>query len=373
MKRTLLLLMICLGLVPSAAFAQDGSDTEDLTDYKTACLAAIDNISKIGDNATMRSMTSLAKSSLDICQTKDAMRSAMTALRTGVVGYLQTAKRFSEGQVFTGLVGNHSFDTGDLSLWYSVEFDLSQVSLTDLTNAMNGGDVSGLVNAVTVNNWNEDTKAVENAGSSAIQGGAGKYYLNSKQLIAQPIIGLPAGLYSFSASVACNPGFLKLNKVHLNALVIPKSVVQEVISDVIGSDAIGSSTNWEELLSSIDLQQYMGLFLQSGKLYTEPTTTKSLSTFSYAELRFNIEDGDIVLIGLNAGMMPYIGTDQYRADNLQLIGVEDADGISLTPAPTDAEEATYNLAGQQIVSRKSSNGGLPRGIYIRNGKKIAVN
>lgn len=366
MKKQLLLLILCFGIASSATYAQD--EAEDLADYKTACLAAIDNISMIGDNATISSMTSLAKSSLNTCQTKDDMRRAMMVLRTGVVGYLQTAKRFAEGQVFTGLLGNHSFDTGELSWWYSVSFDLSQVSLTDLSNAMSGGDVSGLVNAVSVNSWNEDTQAVENAGSATIQDAAGKYYLSSKQLLAQPIIGLPAGLYSFSAKVACNPGFLKLNKVHLNALVIPMSVVQDVITDI-----IGSNPNWEELLSDIDLQQYVGLFLQNGKLYTEPTVPKNLSTFSRAELRLNIEEGDIVLIGINAGMMPFVSTEQYRADDLQLIGVEDADGISLIPTPTDAEGATYNLAGQQTANRRLSIGKLPRGIYIRNGKKIAVN
>lgn len=339
-KKSLLLLILSLGIVSTAAFAQDDTGAEALADHKTACLAAIDNIGKIGDGFAMRSMISMAKASLNICQSKDDMRRTMTALRAGVVSYLQTVKTFTDGQVYTGLVGNHSFDTGDMSLWYCLSFDLSQISLTDITNAMSGGDVSGLVNAVKVNEWSEDTKAIENEGSNAVQGGDQKYFLNSKQLLMQPILGLPAGIYRFSAKVACNSGFLGLNKVHLCALVVPTSTVQEVIGDIIGDNA-----NWSELLGNFDLIQYMGPFLQSGKLYTGTANGKNLDTFSDGQLRFIIDEGDIVVIGINAGMVPFIGTDLYRADNLQLTGLRAADGI-LTPAKADLAEA---LQGKELV------------------------
>jgi hypothetical protein len=36
----------------------------------------------------------------------------------------------------------------------------------------------------------------------------------------------------------------------------------------------------------------------------------------------------------------------------------------------ESEGAVYNLAGQQIVNCKSSNRKLPRGIYIKNGRKV---
>lgn len=323
MKKLFLLLTFCFGLVSSTAFAQDETtEAEALEDYKTACLAAIDNISLIGDNFTIRSMVSLAKTSLGICSTTDAMSRTMTALRAGVIGYLQTVKTFDDGQVYTGLVGNHSFDTGDLSSWYCVGFDISQLSLTDLANAMSGGDVSGLVNAVSVNNWNENTKAFENQGANAVQGGSGKYYLGSNQLMMQPILGLPAGIYSLNAKVACTPGFLNLSKVHLNALVVPTSTVQEVIGDV-----LSNTSDWGELLTNFNLTQYMGPFLQSGKLYTEAISCKNISTLSDGELRFVIDEGDILVIGMNAGMIPFVGTDQFRADNLQLVGLRAADGL----------------------------------------------
>lgn len=338
MKKLVFLLILCFAIVSPSAFAQDETEAEDLADYKTACLAAIDNISMIGDNFTMRSMISVAKTALGVCQTKDDMRRTMTALRAGVTSYLQTVNTFPDGQVYTGLVGNHSFDTGDLSLWYSIGFDLSQIGLTDLANAISGGDVSGLVNAIKVNEWNEDTKAIENDGSNAIQNGDQKYYLNSKQLIMQPILGLPAGIYSINAKIACNSGFLGLTKVHLCALVVPTNTVQEVLGNV-----IGDTSNWGELFSNFDLSQYMAPFLQSGKLYTESYTCKNLSTFSDGELRFIIDKGDIVIIGINAGMVPFIGTDQYRADNLQLKGLKATDGF-LTMAKADLGEALQGLS-----------------------------
>ena len=186
MKTLTLLLLFCIGIVSPAVYAQE--QDEDLSDYKTACLEAIDNIGKISDGFSVSSMITIAKSSLNACGTKDDMRRTMTALRAGVTGYLQTVSTFPDGQVYTGLLGNRSFDTGDLSTWYCVDFDLSQISLTDITNAIGSGNVSGLADAVTINNWNEGTQAVENEGADAIQGGHGKYYLNSNQLIMQPNI-----------------------------------------------------------------------------------------------------------------------------------------------------------------------------------------
>lgn len=336
MKKLFILFALCFGII-SPSFAQEETVTDSLADYKTACLAAIDNISLLGDNFTIRSMVSVAKTSLNICATKDDMRRAMTVLRASVVGYLQTVKTFQDGQVFTGLVANHSFDTGDLSSWYSIGFDLSQIGLSDITSAISGGDVSGLINAVSVNDWNENTKAIENTESNAVQNGHEKYYLNSNQLIMQPIFGLPAGIYSLSAKVACTPGLLRLNKVHLNALVVSTDVAQDVLGNVL------SNGNRSELLSNFNLTEYIAPFLQNGKLYSGSVSCKNLSTFSDGELRFIIDKGDIVILGMNAGMVPFIGTEQYRADNLQLTGLKAADAI-LTPAKADLEAALQGLS-----------------------------
>lgn len=365
MKRNLFLLLILfVGTFPSSCFAQD--DEEALADYKTACLSAIDNINKIGDNLTMRSLVSAAKASLNFSRTKDNMGRTMTALRTGVLGYMQTVKEFPNGQVFTGLVGNHSFDTGDLSLWYSVSFDLSQISLTDVTNAIATGDVSGLVKAVSVNNWSENTQAVENEGSNAIQGGDQKYHLSSNQLIMQPLIGLPAGDYCFSAKGSCNPGMFRIYKVHLNALIIPMSVLQGIVGDV-----VSENPNWGEFFSNFDMQQYIAPILQNGKLYYSSASSKNLQTLSDAELNFTLNEGDIALIGINAGLTPFIGTEQYNADNLQLTLSASATSIKTIESWTSSfdsypkeQQYIYNLSGQKTDEKKE------KGIIIKNGKKI---
>lgn len=365
MKKPLFLFLILFGgTFPSSCFAQD--EAEALSDYKTACLSAIDNINKIGDNLTMRSLVSAAKASLNFSRTKDNMGRTMTALRTGVLGYMQTVREFPNGQVFTGLIGNHSFDTGDLSLWYSVSFDLSQISLTDVTNAITTGDVSGLVKAVSVNNWNDNTQPVENEGSNAVQGGDQKYHLSSNQLIMQPLIGLPAGDYCFSAKGSCNPGFLKIYKVHLNALIIPISVVQEIVGGV-----ISENPNWGEFFSNFDMQQYIAPFLQNGKLYYSSTGSKNLQSLSDAELNFTINEGDIALIGINAGMTPFIGTEQYNADNLQLTLSASATNIKTIRNSSSCHDSyqkeqqhIYNLSGQMTDGQKGE------GIIIKNGKKI---
>ena len=357
MKKLSFLLILCFALI-SPSFAQDEAETDSLADYKTACLAAIDNISLIGNNLAMRSMISVAKASLGICKTKDAMRRTMTALRAGVLAYLKTNKTFTDGQVFTGLLGNHSYDTGDLSLWYSIGFDLSQISLTDITNAISGGSVSGLMNAVSVNEWNEGTQATENEGTNAVQGGHEKFYLNSNQLLMQPILGLPAGIYSLSAKVACTPGLLKLNKVHLNALVVSTNVAQEILGDVL------TNGNWEELLNNFDFTQYIGPFLQNGKLYTESASCKNLNTFSDGELRFIIDEGDVLIIGINAGMIPFIGTEKYRADNLQLVGLRAAGNI-LSPAKADLAEALDGLSAIEANYNAETEGAQPAFSYDR--------
>ena len=51
---------------------------------------------------------------------------------------------------------------------------------------------------------------------------------------------------------------------------------------------------------------------------------------------------------------------------------DDADGIASPVVKTEEEGSVYNLSGQQVAKGKLSNGKLPRGIYIRNGRKEVV-
>lgn len=49
---------------------------------------------------------------------------------------------------------------------------------------------------------------------------------------------------------------------------------------------------------------------------------------------------------------------------------DDPTGIQVLPQSDNEGSVVYNLAGQQILNGKSSNGKLPRGINIIKGKKI---
>ena len=67
-------------------------------------------------------------------------------------------------------------------------------------------------------------------------------------------------------------------------------------------------------------------------------------------------------------------------NRIRIMPVEDViTGVSRPSDPSLYGEETYkqgstivNLAGQQMVNGKSSNGKLPQGIYIVNGKKVVV-
>lgn len=317
MKKIFFLLTLCLGLTTSTSLAQDHQTTGDISDYRAACYAGIDNLNKItGDNRNFLTMYQVARNSIGIFTDPRDMRTSMAFLRADIVAsYLRIVGTFNEGQDFTGLVGNHSFETGELSWWNCFGFDLSKVTLADVTLAIAAGSVSPLTKAVTLKNWNEETLATENIGDNAVSGGDKKFYLNSNQLTMQPVFGLPAGIYTFKAKVACKPGLLGLNKVHLNALVVSSDILRDVLG-------IFATTNqeWEDLLSSFSLTEYIQPILENGKLYTASVSCKNLNTFSDGELNFIINEGDLVILGMDAGLVSFIGAEQYRADDIRLTG-----------------------------------------------------
>lgn len=316
MRKAFVLPVLLLCLASFAAYAQDHQTTGDIRDYRTACNAGIDNLAEItGNNLAMSSLFQVTKNSVSIYSNPSDMQRAMAFLRADVVGYLQVVNTFVEGQNFTGLVGNQSFDTGELSWWNCFGFDLSKVTIGDVTRAVLAGSVSPLAKAVTLKSWNEETKAVENTGDDAVSGGKGKFYLSSNQLTMQPVFGLPAGIYTLQAKVACKPGLLGLNKVHLSALVVPSDVVRNILGII-----VTTTQEWEDLLSTFVLASYIEPILENGKLYTESVSCKNLSTFSDGELNFIINEGDLVILGMDAGLVSFIGTEQYRADNVRLVG-----------------------------------------------------
>ena len=370
MMKKLLLLMLFFGIVSSSVFSQDEPEPQDLTDYKTACLDAINKINSIANGVipTLTMWESLAfntavagaKAGLDECETSEAMQGVMTSLRAFTIALLQTKESFNENLNFTGLISNQSFDTGDLSSWSTIGFDLNKVDIDQIRNdIITRGDVSGLVDGVIINEWKEETKAVENQGDNYISGGHNKYYLNSdKQLLMQPLLGLPAGVYNFSAKVAAPI----LNNVYLNVLVISADIAQEFIGyelpqpETIDYSSILNSISWVDIitgkvdfaqLASEKLPELLGVesvsnwtdilsntskiweniepLLEFGRLYSKSIWVGN--SFENTEMKFMVDEGDVVFIGLNAGLTQFIGLDQYRADNLRLTGLRSLGGI----------------------------------------------
>lgn len=71
------------------------------------------------------------------------------------------------------------------------------------------------------------------------------------------------------------------------------------------------------------------------------------------------------------------GGDQLQIGELQLLNIQPVDPTGIETIDngqqtTDNRLSIYNLAGQKIVNGKWSNGKLPRGIYIINGKKVLI-
>jgi endonuclease I len=88
-----------------------------------------------------------------------------------------------------------------------------------------------------------------------------------------------------------------------------------------------------------------------------------------------VSSGDIILNGYSGKKITlafrYISNSSacycWEIKNVKVTAYTVPDGISLTPALSEGEGAVYNLSGQMV---NGQNGKLPKGIVIRNGKKI---
>jgi len=136
------------------------------------------------------------------------------------------------------------------------------------------------------------------------------------------------------------------------------------------SETMGSAL-WDEGGASICFGG--GTFAAYGT--SEPIHLSASGEFVFSEgIDFRYPVGAYIGIGnriYNAddvkveGNWVVIGPDNEATQDL-ITGVDE---IASSRQPAD-NGFIYNLAGQQIVNGKWSNGKLPRGIYIQNGKKI---
>ena len=87
-------------------------------------------------------------------------------------------------------------------------------------------------------------------------------------------------------------------------------------------------------------------------------------------------DGGLVLAGMTDRKWALVGNDNQNVDTSVIDYVT---GIKPLPSPPLkgreiflGGEEIYNLAGQKMVNGKSSDGKLPNGIYIKNGRKVLI-
>lgn len=295
---------------------------QELSDYYIGSLADIENIEKLSTSFALRSLTVDARNALQTANSKSAMVAAMTALRGGVMLYMTGVNQFADGQDFTGLVANPSFDLGNVDNWYGVNIDFSDLDLTKLIGEILQGDLSTIFERVSLQT-NNTTKAVANHGSHYMDGVNGKYYMTARQAVMQPIIGLPAGVYELSGNISRDNNLLTvLNSGHLSTVVVKRETVGNIINTALNT--IGTSgLDLGKLIANL-----LPIILETGEITSTNVSSSGITKFGEGHHRFSISDGDIAVLVLDAGLAPFIGTDEYRADNLRLKLIRSGAGIT---------------------------------------------
>jgi hypothetical protein len=110
---------------------------------------------------------------------------------------------------------------------------------------------------------------------------------------------------------------------------------------------------------------------------SEATDGKSMQELS---VEVTIEEGEDLTLGIRSGSIKGNGTQatgqnrtgKFRVDyfRIERLSVDDPDAIKVVKdfnAYKDIRDSWYNLSGQKMAK-----GNLPRGIYIRNGKKVVI-
>lgn len=287
----------------------------ELTDYYAAAMEAKDLIAGIPGVGNAVGSWLAGATGIDRAKTIEQMESSMKTLRTEAVLTMGLAN-LKAGNDLSGLITNHSFDTGTMTGWYTANQN---------------------------NTFAETSRPVENKAENYIEGGHNKYYYQTKNTLGlgeqlyQPIVNLPKGAYEFSASMV--PLGLISNDVHVQVFVIPLSAV-----DI----ELGSNIN-ETIMKS--MMSSLGNLLKNAKIYNGKASTSSDNKFEVASTQFEIDSNSFFIVSLNSGLTATAGMYAFAADDVRLkyLGETVPTGINATETVTD-NNTYYNVNGVQTAA-----------------------
>lgn len=300
---------------------QSIADGLALLDYFAACKAEVDNVERLGGVAVSAACVT-ARGALAMSGSTSAMDGSMNVLRAALMLYLQAKELLPDSTDLTGVLTNPSFERGTMSGWNTMKVDASD--LGSLSGIVSGGDLSGIADLVSLSDFDASSAPVVNEGDNAMANGHGRYYYMTEipgsgllssasgQMVFQPIFGLPDGDYRITSQMYCKSGLLGTQSGYVSAIIIPGSVIKEVLGDIDLTKVTDMSYLAGLLLSNI------GPLVQQSQVVNGSVKTKDAGKFGAATVDFRVEDGAFVLMVLNAGLMPIVGTDPYRADDVRL-------------------------------------------------------
>lgn len=311
-----------------AATAKQIALSEPYIAYK----AEVENIRAMGGMDVACGTATIA---LDAAGSESAMSTAMDILYVAALSRVSLKnlvnKPLNDNTNLTGLIRNNSFDLGTMKGWYTLKVNAGEAA-SAIGNIINGaisgggnaGSLAGLINAISISDFDETSHPVVNGGTMI--NGHNKYYyqtnsgglLSSGQMIFVPLIGLPEGTYKASALMCENFGLDILNTSHLTAIVVPANT--GILGEIIGNIDITDITNVNNILKGV--MGSLGEIISQGSIKSGTGNASKKNEFVDVSVDFEVEDGALVILALDAGIAPLIGTAPFKADNVRLTYVQ---------------------------------------------------
>ncbi len=117
------------------------------------------------------------------------------------------------------------------------------------------------------------------------------------------------------------------------------------------------SEEWGQMPEMAKLRWIEGIG-SNGGIYSPWTMNTALDGYEYEEFKSCSENGEIIFT-----------LSDFRAQPYNPDGVQSVSHFHSTPlSPTNV----YDLQGRRLTNSKWSNGQMPKGVYIRDGRKVVV-